>query len=494
LLESLFNTKGKNDLALIYSAISDFELSSKFGVDDFKYYNATGSAYNSLGEFQKAISYYSKAIQCREGDADLYSNRGAVYVKSDRYEEALKDLNEAIKIDSECYGAYHNRGCVYMNLLKDEKDIRKALDYVQKAYEDFYKASFIDPEHPETIEYLEDSKKAIKDIENKIKVQQTLNDFGYADADVNEKNINIVISKIDERIGDLELESGNYEAALYQFVIAFARMSISQINNRQFDLDENIIRIIDKILTIPLEKIDKNSERISGISKELELVGAYAVSFYTDNKKEIAESIFRFLMWFDHTDCIINLAYMKRRRETKHTHETVIQLLDKANNENSALCRINRALCYITGIDVEESWELAINELQQITNDLNKAKDWWSDKSIVGEKESAIVDLLIKIIEFPDEYTKSNEEFKKKIEELKKLDDNDNKPESNKWIESALIALDDNSNYEKSSEELSERMKEPNPPKSEQNPSEDFPINDENPQKTLNPNDETPKT
>lgn len=91
-----------------------------------------------------------------------------------------------------------------------------------------------------------------------------------------------------------------------------------------------------------------------------------------------------------------NLAYMKRRGETKATKIPVFELLE-VNEETveSAFRCINTALCYIQGFECEKNWKEAIQILLQTKKDVDAAYSWWSNYAVVGEAESNLVIYLL---------------------------------------------------------------------------------------------------
>lgn len=76
------------------AAISDFERALEYVPSDWAAYNNLGCCYKYKGSFEKAITYFEKAVECMEGKESLfpYSNMADCY-------EALGDYRKAI----ECY-------------------------------------------------------------------------------------------------------------------------------------------------------------------------------------------------------------------------------------------------------------------------------------------------------------------------------------------------------------------------------------------------------
>jgi len=98
-------------------------------------YNNRGAAFNTLGEYQKAIDDYSKAIELDPKFTQTYNNRGNAYVVGlGEYQKAIDDYSKAIELNPKFAQAYSNRGVAYDNLGE-----------YQKAIEDYTKSIELDP-------------------------------------------------------------------------------------------------------------------------------------------------------------------------------------------------------------------------------------------------------------------------------------------------------------------------------------------------------------
>jgi tetratricopeptide (TPR) repeat protein len=82
-----------------------------------------GVAYANLGQWEKALNDYSKAIESAPTDAETYDNRGVAYCNLNQWEKAIDDFSEAIKIDSNFLRAYYNRGIGYGKIGQMDKSI-----------------------------------------------------------------------------------------------------------------------------------------------------------------------------------------------------------------------------------------------------------------------------------------------------------------------------------------------------------------------------------
>jgi len=69
-----------------------------------------------LGQYQKAIDEYTKAIELKPDDADIYNNRGYAYDRLGQYQRAIEDYNEAIRLNPGLVLTYNNRGNAYHKL------------------------------------------------------------------------------------------------------------------------------------------------------------------------------------------------------------------------------------------------------------------------------------------------------------------------------------------------------------------------------------------
>ncbi|MYK93686.1 tetratricopeptide repeat protein, partial [Candidatus Poribacteria bacterium] len=88
--------------------------------------------------YQKAIAYYTEALEQKPDLLEAYLNRGIVYNNMDKVDEALENYNTAIQLDPSYTDAYYNRGFVYL----DKEDLDQAVA-------DFSKVIELNPEHAE---------------------------------------------------------------------------------------------------------------------------------------------------------------------------------------------------------------------------------------------------------------------------------------------------------------------------------------------------------
>jgi tetratricopeptide (TPR) repeat protein len=90
-----------------------------------------GYAHFELGEFDRAIKQYNRAIEINPDYAKAYNNRGLVYFVKGEFERAILDYSKAIKIDPDLAKPYDNRGTAYMIIGETEKacdDLKRACE------------------------------------------------------------------------------------------------------------------------------------------------------------------------------------------------------------------------------------------------------------------------------------------------------------------------------------------------------------------------------
>jgi tetratricopeptide (TPR) repeat protein len=151
-------------------AIDDY--TRAIGIDP-DYVNANynrGLAYSALGQWNKAIADYSKTIEIDPKFATAYSNRSVAYNNLGQWNKSIADCTRVIEIGPNCKDTYSNRGIAYCNLGQWDKainDYTKAIaldpnyatayynlgvahyniEQIDKAIDDFSRAIAINPKY-----------------------------------------------------------------------------------------------------------------------------------------------------------------------------------------------------------------------------------------------------------------------------------------------------------------------------------------------------------
>ena len=89
-----------------------------------------GLSSQSKGEYRKAISHYTKAIELNPRGPEAFINRAAAYESTENLDMALHDLETALALEPRAV-AYHNRGNVHFkqdNYYQAIQDYGKALE------------------------------------------------------------------------------------------------------------------------------------------------------------------------------------------------------------------------------------------------------------------------------------------------------------------------------------------------------------------------------
>jgi len=138
---SIYNSQGCAyiDLGQYSKAISEFTKAIELDPKHAVLYNNIGGVYSDLGQFDKAIRERTKAIELDPKFARAYYNRGNGYYKLDQVTQAISDYSKSIELNPKLTDAYNNRGVAYVKLGK-----------LTQAISDYTKAIELDPKHTES--------------------------------------------------------------------------------------------------------------------------------------------------------------------------------------------------------------------------------------------------------------------------------------------------------------------------------------------------------
>ena len=114
------------------------EIDKAIGLDgpESKYYDLKGNVYFRNRDYEKAIEFFSLAIENVQKSKEkinllnTYYNRGSCHLMLKNYKDGLKDFSKAIEENSQFAEAYHNRGICNIRLKNIEegcKDMQKAV-------------------------------------------------------------------------------------------------------------------------------------------------------------------------------------------------------------------------------------------------------------------------------------------------------------------------------------------------------------------------------
>jgi tetratricopeptide (TPR) repeat protein len=120
-------------------------------------------------EYQKAVNYYTLAIQNEPSNEDYINSRGWIYIDLQKYDSAYYDFNLLINLDSTSYYYYFNRAYVLDYLDSINEAIRDY--YISLKYKRDYKYSYNNLGYE--YDRLKDYKNAIKYYSKSIDIDTT---------------------------------------------------------------------------------------------------------------------------------------------------------------------------------------------------------------------------------------------------------------------------------------------------------------------------------
>jgi len=83
------------------------------------------------GNYEDAITYYTKTLKINPKDAIAYNNRGLAWGKKGDLDNAIADFTKAVEVDPQFADAYKNRGSAYY----DKGDYGRTCSDLQKSCE-----------------------------------------------------------------------------------------------------------------------------------------------------------------------------------------------------------------------------------------------------------------------------------------------------------------------------------------------------------------------
>ena len=117
-------------------AVEYYTKAIELGMENPSVYNSRGNSYRDLRKYEKSIEDYNKAIKLDPKYVYAYNGRGNSYGDLGEHEKAIEDYNKAIELDPKYVYAYNGRGNRYNDLGEYEK-----------AIEDYNKAIELDPKY-----------------------------------------------------------------------------------------------------------------------------------------------------------------------------------------------------------------------------------------------------------------------------------------------------------------------------------------------------------
>jgi Tfp pilus assembly protein PilF len=130
-----YATKGQYD-----RAIMDFDEAIRLNPRDADTFYARGEAYRNKGDYNCAIADYSDAIRLNSKDAFIFYRRGFAWRHKGQHDWAIADFDEAIRLNPNEALAFNERGNAY-----------RAKGQLDRAIADYDEATRLDPDFTEAI-------------------------------------------------------------------------------------------------------------------------------------------------------------------------------------------------------------------------------------------------------------------------------------------------------------------------------------------------------
>jgi len=100
-------------------------------------YTNLGSVYQKMGQFDKAMENFDKAITLDPNDNLAYINRGVIFDKAGQFDKAIESYGKAVQSNPGDYKAYFNRGLLF-----------DRMGNIPEAIEDFQRATRLNANDP----------------------------------------------------------------------------------------------------------------------------------------------------------------------------------------------------------------------------------------------------------------------------------------------------------------------------------------------------------
>ncbi len=127
-------------------AISDFTAALNIEHNYPDAYFNRANAYSKMGQYDKAISDYTRVLNITPNDKEAYNNRAIAYASIGKYIQAIEDFNRALIIVSDNPDVYINRANAYAKIKEYNKailDLTTALRFEPKYARAYYEMGLI---------------------------------------------------------------------------------------------------------------------------------------------------------------------------------------------------------------------------------------------------------------------------------------------------------------------------------------------------------------
>ncbi len=218
-----------SDLATAYQGLGNFDKAAaeyeqaiNKGAVLGDYINLA-ALYKEIGKLDPALTIYKKAIEEDPNNASIYSNMGDIYLEKEQYQEAIDILNRGVKLNNSLLALktklanayYHNRDYEmakkhYTDVINTNANIYQGYYYLGEIY---YK---VEKNIELAINYYE---QAVSYNRNYVKAYLSLGDL-YLDQDETYKAMAQYLKALES--------NSNYPDAHYRLALAYQKMNMKQ--------------------------------------------------------------------------------------------------------------------------------------------------------------------------------------------------------------------------------------------------------------------------
>ncbi|MFP4662027.1 MAG: tetratricopeptide repeat protein, partial [Halanaerobiales bacterium] len=217
-----------SDLATAYQGLGNFEKAAdeyemaikKGAISD---YINLASLYMEVGKFDSALNVYKKAVQENPESPSIYINMGDIYLQKEEYEEAINILQQGNELDSSIVGLqtklakayyfnedYEKAKQIFSSIVKDNPNIYEAYYYLAEIY------NKVEENTELAINYYQ---QAVSYNRNYVKAYLALGDI-YLEKDENYKAMSQYLKALES--------NSDYPDAHYRLALAYNAMNMKQ--------------------------------------------------------------------------------------------------------------------------------------------------------------------------------------------------------------------------------------------------------------------------
>ena len=241
-------------------AIADYtkamSVKPKFAEDSDRYVEpllGRGAVYIKLGNYQAALDDFNLAIQRNPDFKDAYLSRATIYIRQKDYQKAIEDLNEALALTADDYtAAFFRRGSIWGEVGEYERAIEDFNKVIENQGEDskhYYTAAY----YKRGLAYLNlgEEEKALDNLNEAIN-----HDPNYREAYYNR-------GIIYERHGNYKKAINNYSKALLIYNITVSSWHEAAVHSVAISPDDEIIasgsvEVVTQLLSCGIGKLEKS--------------------------------------------------------------------------------------------------------------------------------------------------------------------------------------------------------------------------------------------